>query len=337
MNVRRGFLLLLMALLAVLTVGMVLPFLQFFLMAGLLAFVLTPLHHRLAPRIGKAGSAAALIVGALFALIIPFVVVIASVAGDAAELAEDANLEAIGADRIEELIQQYTGQQVDVVGQAQSGAQAGAEAVAGSAGEIFGVVTHTLVGIGLTLFLLFFLLKDGEKLYAWIRRITPLPDDVQDDLYSRLANITWAVLLGHVLVAVVQGAIAGIGLFVTGIPNAFFWTFVMMVLSLLPVIGSFLIWGPAAIYLVANGQTVAGAALFIYGVIVVGATDDFLRPVVVDRYAELNPSIIIVGVIGGLYLMGFIGLFFGPIVVASLKVVVETFDEHYDNLERLSS
>jgi predicted PurR-regulated permease PerM len=332
MNVRRGFLLLLVTLLAVLSVAMVLPFLQYFLVAGLLAFVLTPLQHHLEPRIGESGSSIVLIIGTLVALIIPFIVVIASVAGDAARLAQNANVEAIGVDRIEGLIQQYTGQQVDLVDRAQDAARTGGEALAGSAGEIFGAVTHVLVGIGLTLFVLFFLLKDGDKLYAWIREITPLPDDVQDDLYTSLEDITWAVLLGHVLVAVVQGAIAGVGLFVTGIPNAFFWTFVMMVLSLLPVIGSFLVWGPAAIYLVVNGQTVAGAALFIYGAIVVGATDDFLRPVVVDRYAELNPSIIIVGVIGGLYLIGFMGLFIGPVIVGALKVVLEEFDEYYEEL-----
>jgi predicted PurR-regulated permease PerM len=311
---------------------MVLPFLQYFLIAGLLAFVLTPLHHRLKPRIGKAGSSVALIVGTLVALIIPFIVVIASVAGDAARLAQDANVEAIGVDQIETLIQEYTGQQIDLVGQAQDAAQTGAEALAGSAAEIFGAITHVLIGIGLTLFVLFFLLKDGDGLYVWIRNITPLPEDVQDDLYSSLYDITWAVLLGHVLVAFVQGAVAGIGLFVTGIPNAFFWTFIMIVLALLPAIGAALVWAPASAYLFFTGEPIAGVALFVYGAIVVSVTDEFLRPVIVDRRAEISPAIIIVGVIGGLYLIGFMGLFIGPVIVAALKVVLEEFDEHYESL-----
>jgi predicted PurR-regulated permease PerM len=332
MNVRRGFLLLLVTLLAVLSVAMVLPFLQYFLVAGLLAFVLTPLQHRLEPRIGESGSSVVLIIGTLVALIIPFIVVIASVAGDAARLAQGANVEAIGVDRIEALIQEYTGQQVDIVGQAQDAAQTAGGVLAGSAGEVFGAITHVLVGIGLMLFVLFFLLKDGDKLYAWTRNITPLPDDVQDDLYSSLSDITWAVLLGHVLVAFIQGAIAGIGLFVTGIPNAFFWTFIMIVLALLPAIGAAIVWAPASAYLFFTGEPVAGVALFVYGAVVVSVTDEFLRPVIVDRKAEISPALIIVGVIGGLYLIGFMGLFIGPVIVAGLKVVLETFDEHYAEL-----
>ena len=334
MNVRRGFLLSLIVLLFLIGFALVRPFLQYVLLALLLAFVLVPLQQRLESRVSEAIAATVLVVGAVVAFFIPFVVVGATVAGDAMQLAQQLQSGGggFGLSQIESMIQQYTGQQVDLASRLSSYAQGAAESLAGSAPVIFETVTHALVGLGLMLFLLFFLLKDGDKLYAWVRTITPLPEPVQDDLYTRLESITWAVLLGHVLVAIVQGGIAGLGLIVTGIPNAVFWTFLMIVLSLLPVIGSFLIWGPAAIYLVANGQTVAGAALFVWGAIVVGATDDFLRPIIVDRHAELNPSVIIVGVIGGVYVLGFMGLFIGPVLVGALKVVLEIFDEYYAGL-----
>ncbi|MDL5362706.1 AI-2E family transporter [Halalkalicoccus sp. NIPERK01] len=335
MNVRRGFLLALIALLLAVSFALIKPFLQYVLLALLLAFVLYPLQRRLEPRFGEAIAASVLIVGAVIAFFIPFAVVGATVAGDAMALArqlQTGGFGGFGISRVESLIQRYTGQQIDIASRLSAYAESAAQTLAGSAPDVFSALTHVLVGLGLLVFLLFFLLKDGEKLYGWVRNTTPLPETVQDDLYTSLNAITWAVLLGHVLVAVVQGGIAGLGLIVTGIPNAVFWTFLMIVLSLIPVVGSILIWGPAAIYLVTSGQTVAGVALAIWGLVVVSATDDFLRPILVDRYAELNPSIIIVGVIGGVYLLGFMGLFIGPILVGALKVVLELFDEYYEAL-----
>lgn len=332
MNVRKGFLLFLIAILLVLSFRLIEPFLQYFLMAGLLAFVLFPLQRRLESRVGAGIAAFLLILGSFVTLIVPFVVIIALVAEDAAELAQQAGETDVELGRIEELIAGYTGQEVDIAQQASSYAEDAAEIAAGSAAGVVGAATDVLIGLAIAVFVLFFLLKDGDALLAWLNTIVPLPEDVRTELNERLGSITWAVLLGHVLVAFVQGAVAGIGLFVTGIPNAAFWTFMMIILALLPVIGAFIIWGPAAIYLVAIGEPVFGVGLFVYGVIVVSVTDEFLRPVIVDRYASINPSVILVGVVGGLYLLGFMGLFIGPVIVGALKAVLEVFDEHYERL-----
>jgi len=142
----------------------------------------------------------------------------------------------------------------------------------------------------------------------------------------------WAVIAGHVFVAAIQGGVAGIGLFVTGIPNALFWTVVMMVLALLPVVGAPLVWGPAALYLLGQGDTAAAVGLAVYGTFVVGITDDYLRPVVVDRRANLNPAVILFGIVGGVYVMGAMGIFFGPVVLGALKATIDVFDERYDEL-----
>lgn len=332
MNVRKGFLLLLIAVLVVLSYRLIEPFLQYFLMAGLLAFVLFPLQRRLESKTSAGIAAFLLILGSFVTLIVPFVVIVALVAEDAAALAEQASGGDVELGRIEELIAQYTGQEIDIAQQASSYAQDAAEVAAGSAAGIAGAATDVLIGLAIAVFVLFFLLKDGDSLLAWLSRIVPLPEDVRTELSKRLESITWAVLLGHVLVAFVQGAVAGIGLFVTSIPNAAFWTFMMIILALLPVIGAFIIWGPAAIYLVAMGEPIFGVGLFVYGAVVVSVTDEFLRPVIVDRYASINPSVILVGVVGGLYLVGFMGLFIGPVIVGALKAVLEVFDEHYDRL-----
>lgn len=302
------------------------------LLAVLLAYVLYPLQERLEPRIGASLSSLSVVIGATLAIIVPFVVMIGLIATDVARFAQGLQDGGSGVDRLETAISERTGQEVNVAETATSGARTAAEGLLGGAPDIFSGIVHALIGIGLAAFLLFFLLKDGDRLFAWVREIVPLPREVQETLFSELDRLTWAVLVGHVAVAVVQGVLAGLGLLATGVPNAVFWTFVMILLSLIPLIGSFVVWAPAAAWLATTGSTVAAVALVVYGAVVVGTSDEFLRPLIVGR-ADVNPSLIIVGVIGGMYFMGFMGLFFGPVVVGAFKVVLETFHEHYDDLE----
>lgn len=328
MQFDRGVLLALIGVLLLLSVVMVLPYLQFVVGAAVLAFVLGPVQHRLSDRIGETISAIVLTLGSLVAVVLPFVLVTAFVAGDAVDFAEDLQ-DYQPDDAIESWIYEQTGEVVDVQAAVQSVGQNLVDGAAGSLVDVFGTVTHFLIGAGLFAFLLFFLVRDGVRLAAWLRHVAPFPDHVTDDLFERLVGTTWAVLAGHVLVAIVQGVLAGIGLLVVGVPNTAFWTFVMVILALIPLIGTFAVWGPAALYLVAQGRTVAAVGLTIYGTIVVGVSDDYVRPVVVDRYAQVSPAVIIVGVIGGLSAYGVMGLFVGPIVVAALRQTVEVYAKYY--------
>jgi predicted PurR-regulated permease PerM len=181
------------------------------------------------------------------------------------------------------------------------------------------------------MFLLYYFLKDADKFDRWLRKTVPLPDHIYDELRRELDDVMWAVLASHVIIAVIQGVVAGLGLIVLGIPNAVFWTAVMVVLAVLPIIGSFLVWGPAALYLFSIGQPLAGGVLLVYGAIVVSFCDDFLRPLVIDRYTEtrLNPAAIILGILGGIYLLGFIGIFFGPVIIGSLRAVLDIYRQEY--------
>lgn len=332
-NRSRGYLLVLVVLFAYFSWQLVVPFFQYVLGAILLAFVLYPLQERIEEYIPSAITAFLLVVLAVLGVIVPFVVIVAMFAEDAANVLQSIEPEDLQTAVIEDRIQQETGMEVNIT-----------ETVTGSAEQIgsmvleqttawFEVVTHALIGLGLALFLLYYLLKDGDDLLAWIHGRTPLPEDVQNDLYTDLKEVMWAVLAGHVLIAIIQGIIAGLGLFATGIPNASFWTFVMVVLALIPLIGAFMVWGPAVAYLVLTGQPVLGIALFVYSAIVVSISDDYLRPIVVDRYAQLSPAIIILGVLGGIYAFGVMGLFYGPVLLGALIKTIEVLDEHYERLE----
>ena len=334
MSLPRNILLVVIGVLLLLSISFVLPFLDFFLLAVLLAYLLLPVQKRVEHRIRSDIATAAVVTAASIVVILPLVFVVWTTITEAATIVEAIREGEVTLSETEAQIQQLTGMQVDIANVLQSAASG---IQVDNLLSVFGVVTHVLIGIGLTIFLLYFFLKDRQEFLAWLYETVPLPDDVQGRLYDRFNKIMGAVILGHVLVALVQGILAGIGLAATGVPNATFWTVVMSVLSLLPVVGSFLVWGPAAIYLFLNGQTFLAAGLVLWGAVVVGVSDDYLRPIVVDRYAEINPSVIIIGVLGGLYVLGVMGLFFGPIVLGMLRAALDVFREEFGTGEELQS
>ncbi|MEA1932097.1 AI-2E family transporter [Halohasta litorea] len=334
MNAQRGVLLLLIAALLFLSFQLVQPYLSFVIGAVLLAYVLAPLQTRLEARVRSTTAAALLVVAVTLALLVPFVGLSVRVAGEAVTIARElaADDVAAGLQAPEAWLNERLARDIDLSAEIAARLEGLGETVLGTAPDLVASLTHLTIGLGLSVFLLFYLLRDGNRLVEWLQAITPLPQSVQETLYARLDSMTRAVLLGHVLVAIIQGGIAGLGLLVVGISNVLFWTVIMILLALLPFIGAFLVWGPAAVWLVSTGQTLAGVFLFIYGTIVVGVSDEYLRPVIVDRYANISPAVIVIGVIGGLSAFGVMGLFIGPIIVGALKASLEVFDEQYDRL-----
>lgn len=329
MNRSRGTLLVLIAILAVLSAQLILPYLQFVLAAVLLAFVLSPLQRRLERRVSPTIAAFSLLIFALLVGILPFLLVVSIVARDARAVLEETDTDAFPPEPLDSLADEFG---IDLESAILENARDVGLAALERGPELLAGTTHVLIGLGLALFLLYYLLKDGDHLVDWLETVVPLPAPVQTELREELTDVTWAVLAGHVLIAIVEGTIAGIGLFATGIPNAALWTLVMVVLSLIPLVGAFLVWGPATLYLLLSGEPLLALALAVYSAIVVGIADDYLRPLVVDRFADLSPAIIIVGVLGGVTAFGLMGLFFGPILLGALVATLSIFNEHYDEL-----
>jgi predicted PurR-regulated permease PerM len=333
MNTQRGFLLLLVASLLFIAGLMLKPFLGYLLGALILAFVLMPLHDRLKEYIGPRLSAFSLIIFTFIVTTVPFILIFNAVSGDATDVINQiSDNPLVNLDQVEQLIQQHTGQEVDLNAEVREVLSQFVSLTIGSFSELLNLLSRFAIGASVMLFALFYLLKDGKEFVSYLKSLAPLPKDIMDRLGSKTYNTTWAVLKGHILVAIAQGLIAGIGLWLTGVPNFAFWTFVMILLAFIPIIGAFVVWGPASLYLVTINRPIAGMVLFTYGAIVVGLTDNFLRPLLVDKSAELHPGIILIGVIGGVYVFGATGLFIGPIVFGVLKAVLEVFKNNYDTL-----
>lgn len=333
MNLKKGFLLSLILLLGFISFLMLKPFIGFVLVAIILAFVSRPVYKRLKPYLGAHLSSGIVLMLTILLAVVPFIFISLVVIEDATQLSQDLNeSNLLNVTEAEQFILEYTGQEVSLDQISTNFISSFSDITFGGVSELFSVVTHLSIGIFFMVFLLFYFLKDGGKLIEWTKGVTPMPRDLQEMLYRRVEKTTWAVVKGHVLVAVIQGLVAGAGLVVTGIPNWGFWTFLMVILAFIPIIGTVFVWGPASIYLFLTARPSAAILLAIYGFLIVNLVDNFLRPLIVDRGADLHPAVILVGVIGGIYVFGIAGLFVGPIVIGVFKSSLIVFKNHYDEL-----
>ena len=181
------------------------------------------------------------------------------------------------------------------------------------------------------LYTMFFLLRDGPGMRDGVLARMPLSDAEAQLMKDRFLSITRATLKGTLVVGVVQGTLAGIAFVVAGIPNALFWTVVMIVLSVLPVVGSAIVWVPACIVLMATGQTAAGILLAAYCALVVGSVDNVLRPRLVGQDTQMHELTILFSTLGGIATFGPVGFVIGPILAGLFQTSWNIFGIAYQD------
>lgn len=171
----------------------------------------------------------------------------------------------------------------------------------------------------------FYLFRDGPRAVERFRGVLPLKERQRDRLLHTAENVLYASIYSGLVVAVVQGALGGVLFALLGIRAALFWGVVMGFFSLLPVVGAWVIWLPAAILFLLEGEIARGLILLVAGAAVVGMVDNFLRPVLISGRTRLNGLLVFISVLGGLVAFGLIGLVLGPIIVALGVAVLEAY------------
>jgi predicted PurR-regulated permease PerM len=193
------------------------------------------------------------------------------------------------------------------------------------ASNLLGVIAEGIIGTFVMLYVLYYGYTDGGRFLAAIREILPLQAKQRDLLIAEVGNVVQGVLYGHVLTAIVQAVLGGIGFYIFGVPNVVFWTALMFILSLLPVIGPPVVWLPWGIYLLLSGDTFNGIGLLIYSAIMVSSLDNILRPKFIGDRAHIHPVVVLLGVLGGLVVFGFSGLILGPLVLSIFVTIVDLY------------
>jgi len=312
------------------------PFYAAIFWAAVLAIVFEPLNRRLRYAMGSRNSLAALsaLLIIVFIVILPSVLVGGLVLQEASALMErmqsgEFNLaqllrsafdampawmarlmEGAGLGNLSALQERLT-----------SGFSKGAQVVAAQALSVGQNTFDFVVGFFVMLYVLFFFLRDGRWLSARINSAIPLDESLRRRLGSRFVEVVRATVKGNVVVAILQGTLGGIAFWVLGIRAAFLWAVLMAILSLLPAIGTAIVWLPVAIYFILSGQAMQGIALIAFGVLVIGLVDNVVRPILVGKDTRMPDYIVLVTTLGGMAIFGLNGFVIGPLVAAMFMAV----------------
>ncbi|MEM7571599.1 MAG: AI-2E family transporter [Bacteroidota bacterium] len=192
-----------------------------------------------------------------------------------------------------------------------------------------GSIFNFFIQFTLMLYLLFFFLRDGRPLVRTIVNTIPMGNVRERELVQRFASVARATLKGTLVVAVVQGSIGGLLFSIVGIPGALLWGVAMTFLALLPVGGSAIVWFPAAIILLAQGDIWEGVLVLIVGSLIIGLVDNILRPILVGRDTQMPDYLVLLSTLGGITLFGISGFILGPVVAALFITVWEMMGKEY--------
>lgn len=190
-----------------------------------------------------------------------------------------------------------------------------------------------VVSLGVMLYLLFFLLRDGAALTRRIKAAIPLRERQRDALLRRFAIVVQAIVRGSILVAAAQGALGGLIFWVLGIHAPVLWAVLMAFLSLLPAVGSGIVWLPVAIYLLLTGSVWEGLVLILFGMLVIGLVDNLLRPFLIGKSTSIPDYVVLISTLGGISVFGLNGFVLGPMIAAMFIAVWDIFAATRGNLD----
>jgi len=158
----------------------------------------------------------------------------------------------------------------------------------------------------------------------YIKSLLPFSKEIENKIFEYSNGITSSVLYGQILVGILQGISVGLGLYLFNVPNALFLTLVAVVFGILPIIGTTIVWLPAAIYVLITQGSLSAIGVSIFGLIS-NFLGDFLRPVIVAKRTQINAGLMFIGMMGGIFFFGMLGTVLGPLIIGYLLIVLEIY------------
>jgi predicted PurR-regulated permease PerM len=204
-------------------------------------------------------------------------------------------------------------------------------AIAGRTLGFVGGAVGFVVEVFFVIFTMYYLFRDGDRMREAAGDLVPLSDQKAQEIFERTGEVIAASVYGVLVIAVIQGVLGGLAFWALGLPSPLLWGVVMIFLSMIPMAGAFIVWVPAAIYLALSGHWASALILVLWGTLVIGTVDNFLRPKLVGERTRLHELLVFFSVLGGLQVFGVLGLVLGPVVVAitiALLDVLRQVDGH---------
>lgn len=337
MTASKIVLLALVAGISILFLAMIKSFLMAVLLAGIFSSLAQPMYQRIDGWVGQRNRLSSILTLAVIVLliIVPLVLLLGVVTGQAIKVGE--------------AVTPWVTQKINNPDEAilwlhnQSfypHIEPYQDAIITKAGELVGFMSRFLINnlsnatagtlnflfmLFIMLYSMFFFLVDGSKIIDRMLYYLPLEDKDERRLLEKFSSVTRATLKGTAVIGILQGSLAGLAFFAVGIPSSLFWGTLMAVLSIIPGIGTGLVWVPAVVILIAGGSVGKGIGLAIFCGLVVGSIDNFIRPRLVGKDTQLPDLMILLGTMGGIVLFGILGVIIGPIVAALFVMIWEIY------------
>ncbi|MDP2274619.1 MAG: AI-2E family transporter [Archangium sp.] len=330
------------AVLAFLLFRLLSPFFAPLMWATLMAFMLQPANRRLLTRGQKPGLAAGLLTASAFVVVSgPVTLFVFAFLRQAGELlakfqteASERRLPAL------QLILELAPVQAvlarageftslskeQILASAAEAAQGALQQVASLGGTVVVGAFNVLSQFAFTLFLLFFFLRDGKGMLERGIRLVPMAPSRKIDLAGTLGGVTRAVVLGTLVTSLVQGTLVGVGFAIAGLASPLVFGAVGALASLIPIVGTALVWVPAVVTLIAQGQTGWAIFLALWSIILVAGSDNVIRPLIISGSSNASTLLVFVGLLGGISVFGFAGIFMGPLVLTLVATLLQYAD-----------
>ncbi len=197
--------------------------------------------------------------------------------------------------------------------------------IARSTSEFVVGLPKKILSLFVMLFLMYFLFMEGKPIVDKLRQHIPLKAKQKEELAKRFSNVIYASIYGMIVTAFVQGAVGALGFWIFGVNSPILWGLVTVIVAILPFVGAALVWLPAAIFKLAVGETFNGLGLLFYGMFIISTIDNLIRPGIIGSRAKIHPSVVLLGVLGGIEIFGFLGIIIGPLILSIMTIFLDLY------------
>lgn len=195
--------------------------------------------------------------------------------------------------------------------------------------NFFSSIPRSILYFFIILFLTYYILTYNKKILHIFNEYIPLSYKKQEDIFENIKKNLTVLFRGYFLTGIIQTAVALFGYIIFGAPNVLILTFLTLIVSLIPYLGTPLVWVPVSFYMMVVGDTFNGTFLFLYGVIIISMIDNFVRPILMSAKDTISPPLVFVGFVGGLMAFGISGIFLGPIIISITMIFLDYVKEYY--------
>ncbi|MES3005341.1 MAG: AI-2E family transporter [Patescibacteria group bacterium] len=340
-NIQNVYFLGILGVVLILSICIFWPFLTVIALAVMMALVLGPVYDR-ATKFARGSKN----IGALLTILFLVVVIILPLTFVAAQIFQETqgiythltSSNEVSIDQLSNSIQQRVSAIApDFNLNIREYAAAASAWIVARLGSFFSSTLDFVLKLILALVALFYFLRDGDKFREHISALSPLPQGEDETIIKSLKTSVKSVVVGSLIIALVQGLLAGIGFAIFGVPNPSLWGTVAAIGSLIPGVGTAIVWIPATIYLfVTGGSSYMWLGQLLWSVLLVGTIDNFLSPFLLEKGINIHPILILFSILGGLQFFGPEGFLLGPLVLSLLFALVRVY-QHSSGSDKKTS